>query len=194
MFHPEHDLRFAILEILREDGKSISAISRELEQRGFDLHRLILTGYLRALTDSGVLREKEVPPSKIYQPIKGKEKDIYETVSEAAHTIASDSEEADELTLYSLFRMFRRPIFQEELARAGIEGPSFGRTATKEERQEAKQILTKAGFKVPDSSKAYLMEESPELEKQFCDLMVFALISRQDVSYLVRETKQTKLL
>ncbi len=194
MFHPEHDLRFAILEILKEDGKSISAISRELEQRGFDLHRLILTGYLRALTDSGILREKEVPPSKIYQPIKGKEKDIYERVSEAARAVASDQEEAGSLTIYALNRIFRRPVFQEELLRAGITDANLGRAATKEERQEAKQILTKAGFKIPDSSKAFLAEEDPKLEKQFCELLTFVIVSMQDVNYLVRETKQTKLL
>ena len=192
VFHPERDLKFVILDIIKEDGKSISAISRELEERGFELHRLILTGYLRAMTDLSVLREKQVPPSKVYTPIKGREKDIYEVVSEGARSIYGDEEKAGLLILYALGRLFRRPIFQEELARADLSGQMPGRQATKEERLEAKQILVKSGFKIPDSSKAYVLE-SATLEGDYCELLSRIVGSNWDLSYLVRETKQTKL-
>jgi hypothetical protein len=192
MFHPERDLRLVILDIIKDDGKSISAISRELDKRGFGLHRLILTGYLRAMTDLGVLREREVPPSKIYVPIKGNGIDAYRTLGDVAHSLTKDEEAAARLILFSLCRLFRRPVFHEELERAGLKGQPPGRAATKEERQEAKQALVRSGFKVPDSSKAYLLDD-PGLEPQYCELLARALVVELDLMYLLRETKQTKL-
>ncbi|MGD1060611.1 MAG: hypothetical protein ABR879_04055 [Methanomassiliicoccales archaeon] len=192
MFHPERDLRLVILDIIKEDGKSISAISRELEKRGFELHRLILTGYLRAMTDLGVVRERDVPPSKVYAPIKGKEGDIYKLIGEASRQVAGDEDAAARLTLFSLCRLFHRPVFQEELDRAGVSGGPVGRAATREERLETKQLLTRSGFKIPDSSKAFLLDDK-ELEPQYCELIARVLISERDFAYLVMETKQTKL-
>jgi len=62
-----------ISEILKKNQKSISGISQELRKRGYDSHRLILTGYLRALRDVGILREIPRPPSKLYSPISTEE-------------------------------------------------------------------------------------------------------------------------
>ncbi len=73
MFHPDKEMRDLLFEILNNDGKSISAISRELEEQGCSIHRLILTGYLRALTDLNILKEKEVPPAKVYVSSKDPE-------------------------------------------------------------------------------------------------------------------------
>ncbi|HVO77887.1 MAG TPA: hypothetical protein VMS79_03355 [Methanomassiliicoccales archaeon] len=192
MFHPERDLRLVILDIIKDDGKSISAISRELEKRGFELHRLILTGYLRAMTDLGVVREKEVPPSKVYAPVKGREGDIYKTIGEGARGVAADEDMAERLILFSLCRLFHRPIFQEELGRAGVDAGPIGKAATKEERQEAKLLLTRSGFKIPDSSKAYVLDD-PDLESKYSELLARILATEHDLAYLIRETKQTKL-
>jgi hypothetical protein len=191
MFHPERDLRAVILDLVKEDGKSISAISRELKGRGFDLHRLILTGYLRAMTDLNVLREREVPPSKIYVPVKGKERDIYEMIGNKVREMFGDGERSDAVILFTLNKLFKRPIFFDELVKAGAKGPA-GREATKEERQEAKQALTKSGYKIPDSSKAYLIEETG-LEDDYLELIVRILIEAFDAGVLVKETKQTRL-
>jgi len=192
VFHPERDLRLVILDIIKDDGKSISAISRELEKRGFDLHRLILTGYLRAMTDLGVLREREVPPSKVYAPIKGKEGDFYKVIGDSAREIAGEEDAADRLILFSLGKLFHRPIFQEELERTGVSNRQIGRVATREERSETKQLLLKSGFKIPDSSKAYVLDDKG-LEPQYCELLAHILITERDLNYLNRETKQTKL-
>lgn len=191
MFHPERDLRLVILDILKEDGKSISAISRELEARGYELHRLILTGYLRAMTDLNELKEKEVPPSKIYIPAKGRGRDIYETIGEKVRQTFGESERSDSMILFTLVRTFKRPIFADELAKAGVKN-IVGREVSKEERQEAKQVLSKSGFKVPDSLKAYSID-SPDLEKDYSELMARVLIDVFDAAYLIRETKQTRL-
>ena len=55
-----------ILNMLKNSQMSISSVSRELKTNGYDLHRLIITGYLRALHDTGYLEEKEIPPSKVF--------------------------------------------------------------------------------------------------------------------------------
>ena len=191
MFHPERDLRVVILDLLKEDGKSISAISRELKGRGFDLHRLILTGYLRAMTDLNVLREREVPPSKIYVPVKGKERDIYEMIGGKVRELFGEDEHSDAVILFSLNRLFKRPIFFDELIKAGAKTPA-GREATKEERQEAKLALTKSGYRIPDSSKAYLIEDEA-LEREYLDLLARILLEAFDAGVLVKETKQTRL-
>jgi hypothetical protein len=191
MFHPERDLKAVILDLLKEDGKSISAISRDLKGKGFDLHRLILTGYLRAMTDLNVLREREVPPSKIYVPVKGKERDIYEMIGSKAREMFGEDEHSDAVILFTLNRLFKRPIFFDELIKAGAKTPA-GREATKEERQEAKLALTKSGYRIPDSSKAYLVEDET-LEREYLDLLTRILIESFDAGVLVKETKQTRL-
>ena len=54
------------------------------------INRLLLTGYLRALTDLKMLKEKNVPPAKIYIPIKGKEQDIYQMIGEKARELVPE--------------------------------------------------------------------------------------------------------
>jgi hypothetical protein len=190
MFHPERDLRAVILDLVKENGKSISAISRELKSRGFDLHRLILTGYLRAMTDLNVLREREVPPSKIYMLVKGKERNIYEMIGSKAREMFGE-ERSDAVILFTLNMLFRRPVFLDELTKAGTKTP-VGREATKEERQEAKQALTKSGYRIPDSSKAYVSEEE-SFREDYLELLARILLEAYDASVLVKETKQTRL-
>ncbi len=191
MFNPERGIKEVIFEILKQDGKSISALSRELKEHGYSTHRLILTGYLRALTDLNILREKDVPPAKLYVPVKGKDQDFYEIVGKTARDIAPP-EMADELILFALSRICRRPIFHEELKKAGIQDLPPNIKASNEDRLEAKRVLQRSGFKVPDSQFAYLpLSETNDL---FYDLVLSMLINSYGVGFLVRETKQTKLL
>jgi hypothetical protein len=191
MFHPDRDLRYIILEILKEDGKSISAISRELEKRGYDQHRLILTGYLRAMSDLNVLREKEVPPAKLYVIAKGREQNIYEVVGEKVRGLYGEGEKSDKLILVVLNKLMHRAIFSDELSKAGVK-TSPGHEASREERQEAKQSLIKSGFKVPDSVKAYTID-AIECEKDYFEVVTRLLADLYNINYLIKETKQTRL-
>jgi hypothetical protein len=191
MFNPDKALKDNIFDILKNDGKSISALSRELEARGISLHRLILTGYLRALTDYNYLREKEVPPAKVYVPVKGKEKDVYEVVGECSRRLSTGAE-ADLLVLLTLGRLFHRPIFFEELKRAGVRDPPPAQQASGEERQEVKKVLQKAGIKALDSNLAYVHED-PALNEKYDELLSMMICELLGFSNLVRETKQTKL-
>ncbi len=191
MFNPDRALKDHIFDLLKNDGKSISALSRELEERGITLHRLILTGYLRAMTDNNYLKEKEVPPSKVYFPVKGKDKDIYDIVGEEARKISSGPE-ADLLTLYTLHHLFHRPIFFEELRKAGVRDMPPAMQVANEERQDAKKFLQRAGIKVLDVNLAYVHDD-PALATKFEDLLSAILCDLLGFSHLIRETKQTKL-
>jgi hypothetical protein len=190
MFHPDRDLRQIIISMLSEDGRSISYLSRELKKQGFEMHRLTLTGYLRALSDMNVLKEKDVPPAKIYTPVKGKERDIYLTVAEQSKILALDK--YPELTLYALHKLFKRPIFKEELERAGVFEFSPGVQAKDDAIADARKFMQKTGFKIPTSSKAYV-PLNEELDSMFQNLLVQMLVNDSECSYLVKETKQAKL-
>lgn len=191
MFNPDKALKDNIFDILKNDGKSISALSRDLEERGISIHRLILTGYLRALTDCNYLREKEVPPAKVYVPVKGKDKDVYEVIGEFCRKL-ENGQDADLLILFSLNRLFRRPVFFEELRRAGVRDMPSSKQVGVQERQEAKRFIQRAGIKVTDINLVYLHED-PSLVPRFEELLSMMLSDLLSFSSLVRDTKQTKL-
>ena len=95
MFSPKKDMRDLILEVLRKDSASISGVSRELESRGVKLHRLELTGYLKALADLGVLREKDIKPAKVFSVSSLRERSFHDLLGEACSAVADHPEEQD---------------------------------------------------------------------------------------------------
>ena len=113
MFSPEKDLSRKIIELLGKDGMSISSLDKELSRQGIKDHRLVLTGYLRAMTDLGYLRMRDVPPAKIYVPAKRLPDNIYDAVTAGAR--AYSGIDTDEVILYCLNRLFRR-MRNEQLA------------------------------------------------------------------------------
>ena len=66
LFVPERNLKDLVVSYLREQERSISALTKQLRQDGYPFHRLFVTGYLKALADAGILREKDIPPAKVY--------------------------------------------------------------------------------------------------------------------------------
>ena len=102
----EEKLNLKLFELLEGRQLSISGLSRELKAGGIDEHRLILTGYLRALRDLNILEEFEVPPSKIYAlPEKIKEslpEKIEESFSEKGKE-RKPPEPSDSEDIYSIF-------------------------------------------------------------------------------------------
>ncbi|AKB74446.1 hypothetical protein MSLAZ_1185 [Methanosarcina lacustris Z-7289] len=137
-------LNLKVMELL--DGKqlSISGLSRELKAEGIEEHRLVLTGYLRALRDLELLEERKVPPSKIYalpekgrDPLAEKGRDpLAEKGREPGPTALSASEDIYlifrtyllkidldfriPVGVYVISRLFERPCFRRELKLAGI--------------------------------------------------------------------------
>jgi hypothetical protein len=162
-----------------------------LEKRGYKFHRLILTGYLRALADMKILKERDVPPAKIYLPVKVRKKDIYEIVAERAFEEGTSSEEVNEISLFCLSRLFDRAIFEEEFKRTGIRDEPNGRIATPEERQEAKKFLMSTGFKIANSNRAFMPLK--EFSEAYLEILESIISGDYGLSHLVKETKQTRL-
>ena len=112
---------------------SISSIARELKKNGYDQHRLILTGYLRALHDMGHMEEIDIPPSKVYTFKAGMKRDVYTILKEHLQDI--DITERLEIAVFILSSLFHRPCFKYELELLGIEAR---KTETVRESKDAR--------------------------------------------------------
>lgn len=112
---------------------SISSIARELKKNGYDQHRLILTGYLRALHDIGHMEEIDIPPSKVYTFKAGMKRDVYTILKE--HLKDIDISERLEIAVFILSSLFHRPCFKYELELLGIEAR---KTETVRESKDAR--------------------------------------------------------
>lgn len=148
-------LKDRIVELLRGDGKSISEIYKEINMEDeTKIHRLALTGYLWAMADFNVLKEKFVKPSKLYFLLKKDETSIYELIGEqmAAEPLDKRCEE----TLYTLYILLDRPIFDIELERAGITGNVKGKRLDKRERKKLIGKVEVKGMKISSDNDAYL--------------------------------------
>jgi hypothetical protein len=120
-------------KIMVNKQMSISSIARELKKNGYDQHRLILTGYLRALHDVGYMEEIDIPPSKVYISKAGMKRDVYIILKE--HLKDIDISERLEIALYILSSLFHRPCFRYELELLGIEAR---KTETVRESKDAR--------------------------------------------------------
>ena len=188
MFNPEKDLARIIIECLGTDGLSISSLDKKLSDLGIKDHRLILTGYLRAMNDLGYLRMRDIPPAKIYLPAKKLPENVYQAVGRLSRT--KSGIDADELVLYVLWRLFRRPVFESELRLAGTFRP-VGKPAEPAEIEESRKLLRKAGNVVPSGNAYVPVNEYPD---QFGDVLTSISLDSLDAGHLVLQTKQTTLL
>jgi hypothetical protein len=191
MFSPEKDLKELVLEVLKKDQMSISGVSRELSSRGLKLHRLELSGYLKALADMNILKEKDIKPAKVFSASATREKNLYELIGDGCSIYARSREERATLATYCLQRLFKRAIFDSEVRRCGIDGSAEGRKATAEERAEAKAILTRLGYKVPNSDVPTIVEK--DLDEEFLQVISEVVIERFNSRAYMKQTTQTKL-
>jgi len=191
MFSPEKDMKELVLEILKKDPMSISGVCRELASKGVKLHRLELTGYLKALADMNVLREKDIKPAKVFSLSAVREKNLYELVGESSSRIGRSPDERATLAAYTLQRLFRRAVFDMEVRRCGVDGAVEGRKAAAEERSESKAVLTRLGYKVPNSDSPTVVEK--DLHEQFVQVLVEVVVERFNAKQYLKETTQLKL-
>jgi hypothetical protein len=192
LFVPERNLKDLIVSCLRAQERSISALTKQLEQDGYGFHRLFVTGYLKALADVGILRERQIPPAKVYSASSHRDRNLYELVGEQCRLASPDERVQTRLGVAVLQRLFRRPIFLRELRECGFAGAIDAPGAPRDEREEARRAMLKLGVPVPTNEPAYLVEDrrNDVRDAIISDLLVgrFALAS------LVLETKQTKLV
>lgn len=191
MFSPQKDMKELVLEILKKDAMSISGLSRELAARGVKLHRLELTGYLKALADMSVLKEKDIKPAKVFSVSASRERNLFEVVGESSARYARTDDDRATLAAYTLQRLFKRAVFDMEIRRCGVEGAVEGRKATPEERSEAKALLTRTGYKVPNSDVPTVVEK--DLEEKFIQVLADVVVEGFNAKSYLKETTQLKL-
>lgn len=189
------DLIVAILE--EEDTASIAGIQKRLTKHGEDLHRLIVTGYLRALADTGLLEARSLPPSKVYRLKAGPaRRGIHDEAGRAV--AARDLPRGTEarVLVALLARLFHRPVFKAEVERAGFE--AIGLTAWEVEtkdRQSARQRVTQAGIELPHNNPAYYPSGpiEDEVRGHIEDVLVELVIKGYNAQPFVQRGKQVTL-
>jgi hypothetical protein len=214
----EEKLNFKHLELLEGKRLSISGLSRELKARGIDEHRLILTGYLRALRDLKILEEIEVPPSKINALPEKTTETLSEKSNELRAPELSDPEEVYSILraqlikinldfripvgVYVVSRLFERPCFRRELKLIGItqkhleqylEKPGIVCEAQDMHLKKARAYITK--IEIPPDDPAYEMRENREEVTRLANEVFAGMIKhRVDLDGLVAKSKQTTLV
>ncbi|MBW6517948.1 MAG: hypothetical protein K0A89_05550 [ANME-2 cluster archaeon] len=146
-----------VLHMLRDRQLSISGVSRELKSSGYDQHRLIITGYLRALYDAGYLEELDIPPSKVYTyNHKRQEKDLYLMLEDRLKEV--DSDIRFPVAVHILTTLFNRPCFRYELNLLEItpKDSPYVRESNDGRLREYREDITR--FDIPASDKAYEMK------------------------------------
>ena len=191
MFSPQKDMKELVLEILKKDPMSISGVCRELASKGVKLHRLELTGYLKALADMNVLKEKDIKPSKVFSLSASRDKNLYELIGEDCSAMAKTPDERATLAAFCLQKLFKRAVFDVEVRRCGVEGVVEGRKATPEERSEAKAILSRMGYKIPNSDIPTVVEK--DLEREFTQVLADVVVERFNARAYLKETTQLRL-
>ena len=191
MFSPDKDMKELVLEILKKDPMSISGVCRELASKGVKLHRLELTGYLKALADMNVLKEKDILPAKVFSLSAARDKSLHELVGESCSRIGKTADERATLVAYCLQKLFKRAVFDMEVRRCGADGSVEGRKATPEERAEAKVLLTRMGYKVPTSDVPVIVEKN--LEREFLAVLADVVVDRFNARGYLKETTQLRL-
>ena len=149
-FARDGSLKEKIIADLTAEEKSISGLQKSLETKGVNLHRLVLTGYLRALVDMGILKEKEIKPARIYSLQTQQGKDIYGIVGSVSRNV--DEENAGDNALCLLSLLFSRPIFVRELERCNVELPRNYRKVAPLKRQEYIKKREESGIKIPQNN------------------------------------------
>ncbi len=198
-------LYLKINEILEGEQLSISAITRNLKGVGFDEHRLVMTGYLRALKDMGKLNEVDIPPSKVYSKIPEVENadhflDLYSAISKSI--VYVDKRMRLPVVVYIFTRVLERPVFKAELAKMNFNPGNINDALHSSEsliaessNENLREYITGISkIKIPSMDSAYeISRESTELISYSNDVLIKLLKSSVDVSGMVPKTKSTSL-
>jgi len=192
MFETDKTLMSVILENLTEDGMSISALSRILSGKGIKIHRLELSGYLKALSDMGVIRERDIKPAKVFSITQVQKKTLYQKMGDIISREESDEDKRANLALYVMNRLFRRAIFEKELRMAGITGTPNSRKANDKERDEAAKVLSKVGMKIQASDEALV--SNANLVQAYNRVLAAMLVELSGLKPYLSDTKQKTLI
>ena len=190
-FVPERNLKDLVITYVRKDDRSISALTVALRKDGYKFHRLFVTGYLKALADVGLLKEKEIPPAKVYTASVHRERTLYEAVGEKCRQVDTDERAQARLVVSVLHKLFHRPVFYRELKEAGYEITPEAVLATKDEKEEALRTFRKFGIQIPSNEPAYYVEDR---KNDVRDAIIAELVTEKfGVGEFVLGTRQLRL-
>jgi hypothetical protein len=187
----EKNFKNFIVSSVKNEEKSISRLARELEHDGYKMHRLYLAGYLKALADVGILKEKEIPPSKVYTTTANLDKTIYEEIGEKCMGLKIPDEEKTRAAAFILQRLFKRPIFLYEITLCGLDGGIVGTKTDQEERDDLRAQLLKSGLRIPRDDPAYIIED--KYEEEFEKVMSTVILENYEALQLMVDTRQARL-
>jgi len=139
----------------------------------------------------GMLREKEIPPAKVYTTSVHRARNLYESVGDHVRALEPDPVKGSRLCVAVLQRLFRRPIFLRELGECGYEAMGEMHAAPKESREEVRKTLGTLGLKIPSNEPAYSVEER---RNELRDTIIQeVLIERFGMKDMVQATTQARL-
>ena len=181
-----------LTKVMANKQMSISSIARELKKNGYDQHRLILTGYLRALHETGYMEEIDIPPSKVYVLKPGMKRDVYSIVKE--HLKDIDISERLGIAVFILSSLFHRPSFKYELELLGIEAR---KTETVKESKDAllnEHRMAVTRIKIPVDDPAFEMNgDTTEIQLLGNKVLIDIIKDLIDLDGLKAKSQQTKL-
>ncbi len=170
------NIRDKILSYLAEQEDSIAGLLKRLKSEGFTVHRLVLTGYLNDMVESGELKERILTPSRIFSLQIPPSRDIYFITGKVCREI--DENNDGDLALSVLHFLMDRPIFFRELERCSVSFPKKFRKVNSDRRTAFIKSLASCGIVVPANND--LIE--PEGFNQAMILRVMREIINQTVS------------
>ncbi len=191
MFVPEKNLKDLVISYVKAEERSISSLTRQLHKDGYKFHRLFLAGYLKALTDVGLLREKNLPPSKVYTTSAYRGQNLYEAVGEQCRSAEEGERRQVRLAIAVLQRLFHRPVFLREIKECGFGTQIDALQASKEEREETRKALLKIGIQIPTNEPAYYLQERKDPTKE--SVLANVILQKFEATGLVQGTRQVSL-
>jgi hypothetical protein len=180
-----------ILDEINGEEKSITGIQKSLEEKGINMHRLVLTGYLNAMVELGILHEKEIKPARIFSFSAKNNHDIYTIVGSCMKRF--NEETAGYNSLLVLNYLFERPVFNRELERCNVKVPDKNvKVINSSSRNEYVKKLAEINVKIPSTS---TLLEPTEVDKLLIPkLLNYILSSEYDLKkYTVANTNQQTL-
>lgn len=180
-----------ILNEINGEEKSITGIQKSLEEKGINMHRLVLTGYLNAMVELGILREREIKPARIFSFVGQNKQDIYSIIG--SNMKKFDEGNAGYNSLLVLHYLFERPIFTRELEKCNVVIPSKSiKYVDSRYRADYIKKLGEANIKISPSST--LIEPVDADKISITKLLNFIISNEYDIKkYTVVNTSQKTL-
>ncbi|CAC11664.1 hypothetical protein [Thermoplasma acidophilum] len=113
------------------------------------MHRIMLSGYLKALVDAGILKERRIKPVTLYSVLRRQDMNIYELTGNAIRS--SGSKMDGDTALRLLYAILRRPVFLTEVERCGTKKPLNFETIIWERRKDLIRKLAESGIIIPET-------------------------------------------